>query len=104
LTTNQLADALDQIVSNTGNKIDILGFDACLMSMFEIADSLAGMVNYLVASEETEPGDGYPYDDFLNIFQRSQTVSPEAVAKHLVDVYGKSYETGGSQNSSSGGG
>lgn len=102
ISTNQLADAVDQITSNTGNRIDILGFDACLMSMFEVIDSLAGMVDYVVGSEHTEPGDGYPYDDFLNIFKGSRTPSPLELAKHLVNVYGKSYASDGSQSKAEG--
>lgn len=97
ITTNQLADGLDQILMSTGNKIDVLGFDACLMAMYEIADSLSGMVDYLVASEETEPGEGYAYHDLLSIFEGDRAVSPATLAKHAVIAYGKSYLPGGSQ-------
>jgi clostripain len=97
ISTNQLADALDQVADITGHRVDVLGFDACLMAMFEVADSLSGVVDYLVASEETEPGEGYPYDDFLRIFESTHNASPAEVARHLVQVYGKSYESGGSQ-------
>ncbi|MDB5037207.1 MAG: hypothetical protein JWQ35_735 [Bacteriovoracaceae bacterium] len=100
ITTNQLADALDQITSVSGNRINVLAMDACLMSMYEVADSLAGMTDYLVASEETIPGNGYPYDDLLKIFVDNDVVTSEALARHLVNVYGKSYEVGGSQNHS----
>jgi hypothetical protein len=42
-------------------KIDILGFDACLMSMYEIGAVLAPYANYLLASELLEPGTGWDY-------------------------------------------
>ena len=37
-------------------KYDIIGFDACLMSAFEVAYELHPYAQYLLASEETEPG------------------------------------------------
>lgn len=42
-------------------KIDVLGFDACLMSMYEIGSVLAPYANYLLASELLEPGTGWDY-------------------------------------------
>lgn len=96
ISTNQLESSLDEIVSTTGRRIDVLGFDACLMSMVEVADAMSGLVDYVVASEETIPFDGYPYDDFLNAFNASPDKSKENLIRILVDAYGASY-SGGSQ-------
>ena len=46
--------------------LDLLGFDACLMGMHEVAYATRGLANYLVGSEEVEPGAGYPYDAVLS--------------------------------------
>ena len=48
-----------------GKKLDIVAFDACLMADVEVAYALAPYANYLVASQETIPGDGYGYDQML---------------------------------------
>ena len=46
-------------------KVDILGMDACLMSMAEVGYQVRGSVAYTVGSEETEPLNGWPYDAIL---------------------------------------
>ena len=46
-------------------KVDVLAFDACLMQMAEVAYEVKDLADYVVGSEETEPGPGYPYDPFL---------------------------------------
>jgi len=94
IRTNELAGALDEIVAQTGKTIDVLGFDACLMGMYEVADSLVGMVDYLVASEEVEPWDGYAYDDLLRAFYARSDKSIEALLIDSVQEYGKSYSSG----------
>lgn len=40
----------------SGVKVDVLGFDACLMASLEVASHLAPYVNYLVASEDVTFG------------------------------------------------
>lgn len=47
--------------SGTPYKLDIIGFDACLMAMYEVALALAPHSRYLLASEILEPGHGWDY-------------------------------------------
>jgi hypothetical protein len=42
-------------------KLDIIGFDACLMAMYEVAALLSPHAHYLLASELLEPGYGWDY-------------------------------------------
>ena len=44
-----------------GRHIDVLDFDACLMATLEVGYELRDTVDYLVASQAVEPGDGMPY-------------------------------------------
>ncbi len=104
IRSNELSDALDRAVFESGNRLDIMAFDACLMAMFEVADSLSGIANYLVSSEETIPGKGYPYGDFLKVFNQDRPVTALQLARHLVKAYGESYAVGGSQASGNSGG
>ena len=53
---------LERVKRETGREIDLLGFDACLMNMLEVALSTPGTARFIVGSEELEPGDGWPYD------------------------------------------
>lgn len=42
-------------------KLDIIGFDACLMAMYEVGSVMAPYANYLLGSELLEPGTGWDY-------------------------------------------
>lgn len=94
ITTLQLGLAMDQIAAILKKPLDIYGSDACLMAMPEIAAQMRKSVNYFVGSEEVEPGEGWPYDDFLQSWTRFSRTSPEAVITLLTDAYLKSYQNG----------
>ena len=49
-------------IAAAGLHLNLIGFDACLMAMVENAYPLRNLADYMVGSEETEPGDGWPYD------------------------------------------
>jgi cysteine peptidase C11 family protein len=83
-----IAQALHQVGASTENgnrKVDILGFDACLMSMVEIAFGLRNNVEILVGSQQTEPGQGWPYDSASQALRVAK--DPEELAGRLVDLY-----------------
>jgi Clostripain family len=63
LYNREIQDALAGLAQDT--KIDVIGFDACLMSMLETAYALRNRGAVMVGSEELEPGDGWSYDNFL---------------------------------------
>jgi hypothetical protein len=48
-----------------GRKVDVVGMDACLMTMIEVAYQLRDHAQVLVGSEETEPGPGWPHAAIL---------------------------------------
>ena len=101
ITTEQLGVAMSEIKSKIGRNVDIVGYDACLMGMAEVAGEIVDSVDYMVASEDLEPGDGWPYDDFLTAMNKPEIVgSARSVAGALVDVYGASYQNGSQGNSS----
>jgi hypothetical protein len=91
LTAVELRTALESIVSTTGRRIDVLGNDACRMTL-EIMYELAPYVDYFVGSEKDEPFDGWPYDDLLTSLAANPDASPDALAEMLVDRYVESYE------------
>jgi len=42
-------------------RLDLIGFDACLMATYEVAAAVTDLADFLVASEELEPGHGWDY-------------------------------------------
>ena len=66
---------------------DIIGFDACLMSSLEVTHALNGYASFFAVSEESEPGEGWNYTDFLNMMSEDPTMSPASVAQAIADTY-----------------
>jgi hypothetical protein len=72
-----------------GNKLDLIGFDACLMAGIELQTSFAPYVDYYVASEELEDGPGWNYTNALSGITSAST--PQEVAQGLVSAYAQTY-------------
>jgi len=85
--------------AGTSVKLDVVGYDACLMGMVEVAYAMRNVANYVVGSEETEPGDGWPYDTILNNLVATPSTSPKDFAKVIVTKYGDAYTSGITQAS-----
>jgi len=82
-----LESALKEITAHLGRKLDILAFDACLMQMWEVQYISEAYADYLLGSEETEPGPGYNYTLFLNGIIENPTWAAVDFCKHGVDAY-----------------
>lgn len=82
-----------------GKKLDVLDFDACLMAHVEGAYELKDSVDYLVASEKTEPGKGNPYKEMMEHLSKNPSMSGADFAKTIVKDYAASY-AGGSAGTS----
>lgn len=89
LYNRKIQDSLEG--SLYGKKIDIIAFDACLMSMIETAYALRNVGHYMIGSEELEPGPGWKYDDWLQALEANPSQDPLALARMTVDQYGKAY-------------
>lgn len=59
------------------DKLDLLGFDACLMATYEVASVMADHADYMVASQEVEPGHGWNYEELAVIADNPQATAPE---------------------------
>lgn len=84
LSIEEIKEALRKSSFSENNKLELVGFDACLMSSVEIAVMLSEFSHYLVASQETEPGGGWNYD-FLGLIDRN-TTSVE-LGRYIVDTF-----------------
>lgn len=94
ITTPQLGEAMRQIKAILGQNLDVLGMDACLMQMMEVGYEVKDTVNYIAASEETEPGNGWPYDLVLGPLVEKPTMTPADLAILTVQAYQKAYASG----------
>ncbi len=74
-----------------GQPFDLLGMDACLMSNFEVAYQLREHVRFLVASEENEPADGWPYDRIIARLINAPETEARELAIAIVEDYIASY-------------
>ncbi len=81
-----LAD-LDPALSAAGVKFDFIGFDACLMATVETALTMSQYADYLIASEETEPGVGWYYTDWLTDFGKDTSKPTIQVGRNIVDSF-----------------
>lgn len=82
----EMREALERAAASTGRKLDILAFDACLMSQVEVAYEFKDLACYLIASEETEFGSGWIYDRALhNLEEKSPRQLAETVVNHIAE-------------------
>ncbi len=70
-----------------GVTFDFVGFDACLMATAETALMLDPYADYMVASEETEPGIGWYYTDWLTQLSANTSIPTGELGKTIVDTF-----------------
>jgi hypothetical protein len=91
----ELKDALKRV----GRPIDILGMDACLMSMLEVCYQIRESVGITVSSQAEQELDGWPYEAFLRRLVDKPEMQPEELASTIIEEYGLMYEEHGSEES-----
>lgn len=89
LSNQGLTRALKDIRTNVlGKKIDIVGMDACLMAMVEVAYQMKDDARFFVGAQHTEPGDGWAYDKFLKpLVQQSSLFGAKELSQSIVLGY-----------------
>lgn len=81
--------AFQMAIENAGVYIDILAFDACNMASVEVVYqvSLTGLVGVVVASEESVPTTGFPYDLMLAPTVLDPSRTPHQFATDMVEGF-----------------
>jgi len=77
--------------SLNGANLDVIGFDACLMSMVETTYAMRGVARVMVGSEELEPGTGWKYDDWLQALADNPSKDAASLGALLVNSYKNTY-------------
>ena len=78
---------INKALKDGGVKFDFIGFDACLMATAETALMLNSYGDYMISSEETEPGIGWFYTGWLNQLSKNTSTSTLEIGKTIVDDF-----------------
>ena len=90
LTDFEVKEALTNAFYSVGrkDKLEWIGYDACLMQVQDVAEFNSGYFNYMVASQESEEGNGWDYDVWLKtLYSDPLNVSTSSVLKSIVDSF-----------------
>jgi hypothetical protein len=87
LSLTDLKQALQNATTATGQKFELIGFDACLMANLETAHTMSPFSKYLVASEEVEPGGGWDYRIFLSAIEKNPNIDGLELGKAVAGSF-----------------
>ena len=87
LNLRELDTALNQAYGIMWDKFDFIGFDACLMCTLETANIMATYSDYMVASQESEPGTGWDYGSIGRYLSQNPTCDGRELGRVICDSY-----------------
>lgn len=79
---------------STSNRIDVVTFDVCRFGAIENASALAGVADFMIASQESMPDAGHPYASLRYIAQDRPGSSPRTLVDAVVTDYVRAYVDG----------
>ncbi len=91
LDNQDLVRAFAEAERKTGNRLSVLGMDACLMSMIEVAYQVRAHAGYMVGSQEVEEGTGWPYHKILSALVDAPDMTPCDLSRCIVEKFGEYY-------------
>ena len=80
-------DQINKALNDAGVKFDFIGFDACLMATMETAVVTQQYADYLIGSEETEPGCGWYYTNWLTMLSKDPAINTVTLGKTIIDDF-----------------
>jgi hypothetical protein len=86
-----VAIALADAQLKSGAKLDILGIDACEMSVIEAAYEFRNAADIYVASQEVVSVDGWDYKDLLTRLVKKPRMTPVELSKAMVESFKNYY-------------
>ncbi len=88
LTTGEIHDALSGASDSlAGLNLAFIAFDACLMANYELANYVKDFADYMIASEELTPADGFDYQAILKGLKENPAMSTEDLCELIVDSF-----------------
>ncbi len=67
--------------------LELIGFDTCLMATVDVAHVFSGLARYMVASEETEPANGWYYTGWAGALAEDPAMDGAALGRIICDTY-----------------
>lgn len=92
LSLPDLSGALAMAQAQTNRpRLDVIAFDACLMSQLDVLAALRPFAQFAVASEEVTPGQGWNYRSWLGRLYGQPALNSSGLARLLVDDFAAAY-------------
>lgn len=88
LLNNEISSAFANKIGD--DKLEFVGYDACLMQVQDIAETNSDYFNYMVAAQESEAGEGWAYSKWLgNLYAGDDT---ETILSEIATSFIQTYE------------
>lgn len=99
LTNSETKQAFNAVLG-TDTKLEFVGYDCCLMQVQDVADFNSSYFNYMIAAEESEAGEGWAYDTWLDDLyaKKSTEVILSAACDGFIAEYDATYGAQGYDN------
>lgn len=93
LLNKDIGQTLREIQENlpSGQRVEIIGLDACNMAMAEVWFEMIGGASIAIGSEYTIPYASWPYDQILEYLVENHAAQPAELAKAAVERYAEYY-------------
>ena len=100
LTLDEMYAAFSSVwePSAENQPLELVGFDTCLMATVDVANTFSDLAHYLVASEETEPANGWYYSQWVGALAQDTSMDGAELGKVICDAYHAGCEEVGTQN------
>ena len=87
LLNSEVKTALTNAFAKTSQneKLEFIGYDACLMQVQDVAEFNSNYFNYMIASQESESGYGWDYDTWVDDLYAYK--STDTILKAIVDGF-----------------
>jgi len=91
LSPHDVETAIAQAESAKNQRVQVVGFDACLMGMVEVCYELKDVTDIVVGSEMLTPGYGWPYTELMTYLSNNPAVAPRTLCSELAEEYVATY-------------
>ena len=100
LTLDEMYAAFSSVWSPSADEqpLELIGFDTCLMATVDVAYTFSDIAKYLVASEETEPANGWYYSQWVGALAQDPSMDGAQLGEIICDAYMAGCEAVGTQD------
>jgi hypothetical protein len=87
ISSGEYGQALAALHDLRGRPLDLVGFDACYMGMWEVALATAPYADFLVASMDQEPDSGWAYNNVLGVLVADPSLDARTFGAYIVTSF-----------------